>query len=203
MKSRLVGAFNAWNVLGMLGALLVSNVPLAKAVDALAQVEAPAGRMQHFGGNGQPLVIVDYAHTPDALEKALTALRPIVAETGELVCVFGCGGNRDAGKRPEMGRIAGELADRVIVTDDNPRREDPMAIAEAILRGVKSTGNRRWALEPDRAHAIAVAVAKAKPGDVVLVAGKGHEPYQERDDVRTPFSDAEATRNALAARRSA
>jgi UDP-N-acetylmuramoyl-L-alanyl-D-glutamate--2,6-diaminopimelate ligase len=203
VKSRLIGRFNAWNLLGMLGVLLVSNVPLAQAVEALAHVEPPAGRMQRFGGGAEPLVIVDYAHTPDALEKALTALRPIVADGGELVCVLGCGGNRDAGKRPEMGRIAAELASRVIVTDDNPRREDPMAIAEAILRGVKATGSRRWALEPDRAKAIGIAVANAKPGDVVLVAGKGHETYQERDGVRTPFSDADSARAALAARGSA
>ncbi len=200
VKSALVGAFNAWNLLGILGVLLVSNVPLAKAVEALAHVDAPAGRMQRFGGGDEPLVIVDYAHTPDALEKALTALRPVVAEGGELVCVFGCGGNRDAGKRPEMGRIAAELADRVVVTDDNPRNEEPGAIAEAILRGIKATGNRRWALEPERAHAIRVAVAKARPGDVVLIAGKGHETYQERNGVRTPFSDGEAAQGALAAR---
>jgi UDP-N-acetylmuramoyl-L-alanyl-D-glutamate--2,6-diaminopimelate ligase len=200
VKSRLVGAFNAWNLLGMLGVLLVGNVPLAKAVEALARIEAPAGRMQRFGGGTSPLVIVDYAHTPDALEKALTALRPVVGEGGELVCVFGCGGNRDPGKRPEMGRIAAQLSDRVVVTADNPRNEEPAAIAEAILRGIKATGNRKWALEPDRAHAIEVAITKARPGDVVLVAGKGHEDYQERNGVRTPFSDAEVAQAVLAAR---
>ncbi len=148
---RLVGAFNAWNALGVLGVLLASDVPLPAAVAALAKVEAPRGRMERQGGEQKPLAIVDYAHSPDALEKALTALRPVVAKGGELVCVFGCGGNRDPGKRPEMGRVAGELADRVFVTSDNPRDEEPGAIAEAVVRGVRETTNRRWALELDRA----------------------------------------------------
>ena len=134
----------------MLGVLLASDVPLDVATAALARLQPPAGRMQRLGGGDRPLVIVDYAHTPDALEKVLTALRPAVAAAGELICVFGCGGDRDAGKRPEMGHIAARFADRVVVTSDNPRSEDPAAIANAVARGVRDEGNRRWSIEVDR-----------------------------------------------------
>jgi len=198
LATKLVGAFNASNVLGCLAALRASEIPLADALSALGEVEPPPGRMQRLGGHDAPLVVVDYAHTPDALEKVLRALRPAVTEGGELVCVFGCGGDRDAGKRPEMGRIAATLADRVIVTTDNARSEDPAAIASAIVHGIRETGNRRWSVDLDRATAITAAIAGAKAGDVVLVAGKGHEDYQEANGVRTPFSDAEATAAALA-----
>jgi UDP-N-acetylmuramyl tripeptide synthase len=154
--------------------------------------------MQRFGGGFAPLVVVDYAHSPDALEKVLTALRPAVVEGGDLVCVFGCGGDRDAGKRPDMGRIAIRLADRVVVTSDNPRNEDPAAIADAIVRGIRETGRSQWTLELDRGAAIREAIASARGGDVVLVAGKGHEDYQESRGVRTHFSDAEVATVALA-----
>jgi UDP-N-acetylmuramoyl-L-alanyl-D-glutamate--2,6-diaminopimelate ligase len=127
----------------------------------------------------------------------LTALRPAVAAAGELICVFGCGGDRDAGKRPEMGHIAARFADRVVVTSDNPRSEDPAAIANAVVRGVRDEGNRRWSIEIDRDQAIRNAIGAAKPGDIVLIAGKGHETYQERDGVRTPFSDAAVAAAAL------
>jgi UDP-N-acetylmuramoyl-L-alanyl-D-glutamate--2,6-diaminopimelate ligase len=187
-------------VLGCLAALLASDVPLVDALAALAVVEAPPGRMQRLGGHDAPLVIIDYAHSPDALEKVLQALRPAVAEDHELVCVFGCGGDRDAGKRPEMGRVAATLADRVIVTTDNPRGEDPAAIASAIVHGIRDSGNRRWSVDLDRTAAINAAISDAKAGDVVLVAGKGHEDYQEANGVRTPFSDAEAAAAALARR---
>lgn len=200
LHARLVGEFNATNLLGVLGVLLVSGIELEAALGYLAQVDAPPGRMQRFGGNGAPLVIVDYAHTPDALEKALTALRPAVGQGGELVCVFGCGGERDRGKRPEMGRLAARLADRVVVTSDNPRNEDPAAIASETVRGIRETGNRRYAVELDRAVAIATAIAEAKPSSVVLLAGKGHEAYQECAGARHPFSDADHAVRALAAR---
>jgi UDP-N-acetylmuramoyl-L-alanyl-D-glutamate--2,6-diaminopimelate ligase len=153
--------------------------------------------MQRLGGDGVPLVVIDYAHSPDALEKALRALKPAVAGAGELVCVFGCGGDRDKGKRPEMGRIAGMLADRVVVTTDNPRSEDPAQIASAVVRGVQQSGARRWTVEIDRALAIRAAIASAKSADVVLVAGKGHETYQEMASVRLPFADAEHVAAAL------
>jgi UDP-N-acetylmuramoyl-L-alanyl-D-glutamate--2,6-diaminopimelate ligase len=191
------GTFNASNLLACLGVLLVSEVGLADALEALSHVKAPPGRMQQLGGGDNPLVIIDYAHTPDALEKVLAALRPGVPKGGDLICVFGCGGDRDPGKRPEMGRVAGERADRVIVTTDNPRSEDPAAIASGIIRGVRETSNRRWTVDLDRATAIAGAISGAKQGDVVLIAGKGHEDYQEVAGVRTHFSDAEAALAAL------
>src|SRR5439155_18474050 len=169
----------------------VSGVDFESALAFLGQTQAPPGRMQRLGGGGEPLVVVDYAHTPDALEKALTALRPALASTGELVCVFGCGGERDRGKRPEMGRIAARLADRVIVTSDNPRNESPAAIASEVVHGIREAGNRRYAVELARAAAIANAVLEAKPGDVVLLAGKGHETYQETAGVRHPFQDSD------------
>jgi UDP-N-acetylmuramyl-tripeptide synthetase len=197
--SPMVGTFNAQNLLGVLGVLLASDVPIDMATAALSRLQPPAGRMQRLGGNDRPLVIVDYAHTPDALEKVLNALRPAVAATSELICVFGCGGDRDPGKRPEMGHVAARFADRVVVTSDNPRSEDPSAIANAVARGVRDQGHRRWTIEVDRGDAIRKAIGTAKAGDVVLVAGKGHETYQERDGVRTPFSDADVAAAALSA----
>jgi UDP-N-acetylmuramyl-tripeptide synthetase len=195
----MIGTFNAQNLLGVLGVMLASDIPLESAVEALARLQPPAGRMQRLGGGDQPLVIVDYAHTPDALEKVLTALRPALTAPGELICVFGCGGDRDAGKRPEMGHIAARFADRVVVTSDNPRGEDPAVIANAVARGVRDEGNRRWTIEVDRREAIRQAIGAAKIGDVVLIAGKGHETYQESQGVRTPFSDAVEAAAALSA----
>jgi UDP-N-acetylmuramoyl-L-alanyl-D-glutamate--2,6-diaminopimelate ligase len=200
LPTGLVGAFNASNLLGCLAVLLASDVALPEALAALATVEAPPGRMQRLGGGIQPLVVVDYAHSPDALEKVLTALKSAVMEGGALVCVFGCGGDRDAGKRPEMGRVASALADRVIVTSDNPRSEDPAAIASAIVHGIRETGNRHWVVDLDRKTAIDAGVDGARPGDVVLIAGKGHEDYQEVNGARTYFSDVEVAAAALARR---
>jgi UDP-N-acetylmuramyl-tripeptide synthetase len=198
-----VGAFNVSNLLATLGALLASDVALETALDALSRVAPPPGRMERHGGDGAPLVVIDYAHTPDALEKVLAAMRPAVARGGELVCVFGCGGDRDPGKRPVMGRVAAELADRVVVTTDNPRYEDPAAIAAAVAKGVVESGRRRWLVELDRAAAIDAAVHAAKPGDVIVVAGKGHETYQEVAGERRPYSDARAVDDALAGRSAA
>jgi len=152
------------------------------------------GRLERVGGGGTPLVVIDYAHTPDALEKALEALRPTVAAGHRLVCVFGCGGDRDAGKRPLMGDAAARLADHVIVTSDNPRGETPGAIIDQILAGISGDAE---SIE-DRQVAIFSAVHQARPGDVVLLAGKGHETYQEIAGVRHPFSDGEVARAALA-----
>jgi len=197
--SPMVGTFNAQNLLGVLGVMLASDIAIDVATAALSRLQPPIGRMQRLGGTDRPLVIVDYAHSPDALEKVLTALRPAVPASGELICVFGCGGDRDAGKRPEMGHIAARFADRIVVTSDNPRSEDPSAIASAVARGVREEGNRRWTIELDRGDAIRNAIGAAKAGDVVLVAGKGHETYQERDGVRTPFSDAAVAAAALSA----
>ena len=199
LRAPVIGAFNAANVLGVLGVLLASDVPLDAALRALARIEPPPGRMQRQGGDALPLVVVDYAHSPDALQKVLTALRPAVASGRELVCVFGCGGDRDKGKRPEMGAVAGRLADCVVVTSDNPRTEDPAAIANEVVSGIQASPNRRWSVELDRAKAIRMAIAAAQPGDVVLVAGKGHEDYQEKNGVRHHFSDARVVDAVLAA----
>jgi UDP-N-acetylmuramyl-tripeptide synthetase len=171
----------------------VSDVGLADALEALSHVKAPPGRMQQLGGGENPLVIVDYAHTPDALEKVLTALRPGVPKGGDLICVFGCGGDRDPGKRPLMGEAAERLADRVILTSDNPRGEEPAAIIAAIAAGMRNP----VVIEADRAAAIRRAVGEAAAADVVLLAGKGHEPYQEVAGVRRPFSDAQEALSAL------
>jgi UDP-N-acetylmuramyl-tripeptide synthetase len=198
LRAPVVGAFNAQNLLGVLGVLLASDVKLDDAVATLGRITPPAGRMQRIGGRGKPLVVVDYAHTPDALEQVLTALRPAVPQGGELVCVFGCGGERDPGKRPEMGAIAAAHADRIVVTSDNPRGEDPLGIASAVVHGVREAGHRRWSVETDRRVAIASAIAAAKANDIVLIAGKGHETYQEFQGKRTPFSDAREADAAIA-----
>jgi len=198
VETRIVGEFNAHNLLGVLAVLLESGIPFDAALASLAKLTPPAGRMQRLGGDGQPLVVVDYAHTPDALEKVLLALRPSVPSQGELICVFGCGGDRDKGKRPQMGKIAATLADRIVVTTDNSRGEDPAEIASAIVHGIRQTNLRRYRIELDRAGAIATAIRAARAIDVVLIAGKGHETYQEANGVKTPFADAEHAAGALA-----
>ncbi len=195
----LVGRFNAANLLAVLTTLLVSEVKLDDAVAALAHVVPPPGRMETLGGGAHPLVVVDYAHTPDALEKVLAALRESV-EGGRLVCVFGCGGNRDRGKRPLMGEAAARAADEVWITSDNPRHEAPQAIIDDILGGARGVGEKQALhVEVDRARAIFEAIGGAHQGDIVLIAGKGHEDYQEIGDERQPFSDAAMARKALAA----
>lgn len=192
LQARLVGRFNASNLLAVLAVLLSSDVALAHAIDVIAAIEPVAGRMQQMGGDERPLVVIDYAHTPDALEKVLLALRE--QSRGRLFCVFGCGGNRDAGKRPLMGEVASRLADKVIVTSDNPRNEAAGAIVAQIEDGLHGD----YEIELDRAKAIRAAIAQAKAGDIVLVAGKGHEHYQEVAGVRMPFSDEAEVRAALA-----
>ncbi len=195
LRATVHGAFNALNLLGCLAVLASSGVPFAKALLALAAVRAPRGRMERLGGAGRPTVVVDYAHSPDALAKVLAALRPSVAAGGRLVCVFGCGGERDRGKRPDMGRIAEEMADAVVVTSDNPRGETPQTIIDDVLSGLRAPAAAM--VEPDRARAIASVVASADSGDVVLIAGKGHETHQEVAGVRCPFDDAEHAAAAL------
>ena len=193
VQSPLFGAYNAANLLGVLGVLLASDVPFGAALDALGPLSAVEGRMQAIGGGDKPLIVIDYAHTADALEQVLTALRAHV-RTGRLICVFGCGGDRDAGKRPLMGEVAARLADAVTVTSDNPRSEDPQQIIAAVLAGVRS----EVSTEPDRERAIARAIANASAGDVVLIAGKGHERWQEIAGVRYPFSDLAVASKHLA-----
>jgi UDP-N-acetylmuramoyl-L-alanyl-D-glutamate--2,6-diaminopimelate ligase len=197
VSSGVLGLFNVYNLLAVLGALLAAGVALDDAVRAVAALKPVAGRLERIGGGEAPLIVVDYAHTPDALEKALAALRPAVAPGHRLVCVFGCGGDRDPGKRPMMGEAAARLADHVIVTSDNPRNEDPARIISQVMQGIPVGRADSIA---DRQVAIFDAIHHAVAGDVVLLAGKGHETYQEIAGVRHPFSDAEVARAALEAR---
>jgi UDP-N-acetylmuramoyl-L-alanyl-D-glutamate--2,6-diaminopimelate ligase len=196
----IVGAFNVSNLLGVAAVLLASDVKLADVPHLLAALRPVAGRMQKTGGDGKPLAVIDYAHSPDALEKVLTALRPVArARGGRLAVVFGCGGDRDPGKRPLMGTIAARLADHVTITSDNPRSEDPAEIVREIAQGARA-GIAPVRIVVDRAAAIAAALASAKAPDVVLIAGKGHEPYQEIAGVRHPFSDLAHAEAALSKR---
>ncbi|MGH8134048.1 MAG: Mur ligase family protein, partial [Steroidobacteraceae bacterium] len=190
----LAGEFNVDNALTVLAVLLAWNVPLGEAVRALTRCRPASGRMEMFGGRGRTaLAIVDYAHTPDALQKALRAAR--LHCRGQLRVVFGCGGDRDAGKRPLMGRIAAELADELIVTDDNPRTEDPARIVADIIAGIAPRAP--LVVEHDRALAIRLSVERSGPDDVVLIAGKGHEDYQVHGTVRRPFRDQAVVMDAL------
>jgi len=202
LKSPLLGQFNASNLLAALATLLELGMPLQAAIDALQQVQAPAGRMERFCANDKPLCVVDYAHTPDALAQALSTLRGHLKPKSEakLWVVFGCGGNRDVSKRPRMGRVAAELADRVIVTDDNPRDEDGTTIVQGILAGIAQQGHAekdKVVVERDRRRAIAFALTEAAPDDIVLIAGKGHEDYQEIGGVRHAYSDRDTVRELL------
>ncbi|WP_374604315.1 UDP-N-acetylmuramoyl-L-alanyl-D-glutamate--2,6-diaminopimelate ligase [Arenimonas sp.] len=195
--SPLLGRFNVENLLAVAGTLRALGWPLAEVAAMLPRLSPVGGRMSRTGGrDGKPLVVVDYAHTPDALQQALAALREHTP--GRLTCVFGCGGERDAGKRPLMAAIAEAGADRVIVTDDNPRREDGDAIVAGILAGF--TSREAVQVERDRRAAIALALAGAGADDIVLVAGKGHEPYQEIAGVRHAFDDLQVAGELLGAR---
>jgi UDP-N-acetylmuramoyl-L-alanyl-D-glutamate--2,6-diaminopimelate ligase len=200
LQTHLVGQYNVSNLLGVLGMMRAIGVPLADAVAACGGLLPVPGRMERIHVAGQPLVAVDYAHTPDALDKALAALRPLAAQRGgELWCVFGCGGDRDPVKRPLMAAVAEKNADRVVVTSDNPRSEKPEAIISQILLGLSHADVVE--VQADRARAIAETIAAARPQDVVLVAGKGHEDYQEIAGVRHPFSDQAHAQAALRARK--
>ena len=200
LHTHLIGTYNVANLLGVLGTLRALGVPLAEAARACDGLMPVPGRMDCVGEPGEPLVVVDYAHTPDAIEKALQALHSLArSRGGRLWCVFGCGGDRDPSKRPLMGGIAQAGADRVLVTSDNPRSESPQTIIDQILAGLSDPAAVE--VEPDRAAAIARAVAEADAGDVVLVAGKGHEDYQEIAGVRRPFSDRGQAIEALRRRR--
>jgi len=192
-QAPLLGAFNADNLMAALGALLAAGVPLDEAAGRLAKVKTVPGRMELFAQAGMPRVVVDYAHTPHALETALQALRPHCQ--GELICVFGAGGDRDTGKRPHMGAVAERYADRVVLTSDNPRSEKPDAILDQIAAGFEQPQRARRQVERDRA--IAETIATAAPDDLVLVAGKGHEDDQQIGDQRLPFSDRAHVLQAL------
>ncbi|MBP6405406.1 MAG: UDP-N-acetylmuramoyl-L-alanyl-D-glutamate--2,6-diaminopimelate ligase [Proteobacteria bacterium] len=202
LQTRLVGQYNVSNLLGVMAAMRAMGVPLAAAVQACGGLLPVPGRMERIALDGQPLVAVDYSHTPDALDKALAALRPLARQRGgQLWCVFGCGGNRDTTKRPLMAAVAEKNADRVVVTSDNPRDEKPEAIISQILLGLSH--HQCVQVQADRAQAIAGTLAQAGASDVVLIAGKGHEDYQEIGGVKHPFSDLTHARAALAQRSAA
>lgn len=188
----IVGAFNLQNAMTVLCVLLAMDWPLTKAVAQLATLKAVVGRMEKLGGQGKPTVIVDYAHTPDALEKVLLSTKG----NGQLWVVFGCGGDRDTGKRPQMGRIAETCADHVIVTDDNPRTEDANGIIKDILQGCISN---KISVINDRTTAINSAIQQATASDCIVIAGKGHENYQDMKGIKIPFSDQVVAQQALAA----
>ncbi|CAH2771721.1 MAG: UDP-N-acetylmuramoyl-dipeptide--2,6-diaminopimelate ligase (EC [uncultured Caballeronia sp.] len=197
-----LGEFTVSNLLGVLGALLAAQIPLDAALVQIAKLEPVNGRMQRLGGrlqNDEPLVVIDYAHTPDALEKTLAVLRPITeVRGGQLICMFGCGGDRDATKRPLMGAIAEKNADHVVITSDNPRSEDPLAIIDQVAAGFQDASKTRRI--EDRASAILQAIRTAAREDVVVLAGKGHEATQEIMGKKRAFSDQDHARLVLAAR---
>jgi UDP-N-acetylmuramoyl-L-alanyl-D-glutamate--2,6-diaminopimelate ligase len=194
VQSPLLGRFNVDNLLAVAGTLHALGHAPERIASLLGQLQPIRGRMNRLGGHaGQPLVVIDYAHSPDALQQALESLREHVE--GRLVCVFGCGGERDRGKRPQMATIAEARADVVIVTDDNPRGEDGDAIVADILAGLSTPAAAT--VQRDRAAAIAMAIGQAGAGDIVLVAGKGHEPYQEIAGVKHAFDDAAVARAVL------
>ncbi|MGH8187085.1 MAG: Mur ligase family protein, partial [Steroidobacteraceae bacterium] len=196
LRSRFIGEFNVDNLLAVLATLVGWNLTLSDAIAAVAECGAPPGRMETLTVPGKPLVIVDYAHTPDALEKVLLAARKHCA--GKLICAFGCGGDRDPAKRPVMGAIAERLADRIIITDDNPRTENGDAIVANIVGGLSQP--QRATIERDRAAAIALAISLGGDNDVIVIAGKGHEDYQIVGAERRHFSDRETALAELEAR---
>ncbi|NDZ14698.1 UDP-N-acetylmuramoyl-L-alanyl-D-glutamate--2,6-diaminopimelate ligase [Variovorax sp. WS11] len=202
LSTQLIGQYNVANLLGVLGTLRALGLTLAQAVAACARLDSVPGRMERVSLPGRPLAVVDYAHTPDALDKALAGLRPLARQRGgQLWCMFGCGGDRDRAKRPMMAAVAEKQADRVVLTSDNPRSEKPGAIISQILLGLARPEAAQ--VEPDRAEAIRQTLAQAAPDDVVLLAGRGHEAWQEIAGERIAFSDRAHAIDALTQRRGA
>ena len=198
VRTHLIGRFNVSNALAIAAVLIVRGVSFAQVVSLLESLQAVPGRMQQLGGVDAPLVVIDYAHTPDALQKVLDTLRPVAeARQGRLWCVFGCGGDRDPGKRPQMG-LAADRADHIMVTSDNPRNEDPAHIIGQIVDGVPQSDRQKLQIIEDRATAILSAIRHAGKHDVILLAGKGHEEYQEVKGRRLAFRDADHAALALA-----
>jgi len=197
VKVPLYGDFNSENVLTVLAVMLAMGVSMPEAVKRLPFIKPVTGRMERFGGDGRPLIFVDYAHTPDALEKVLSSMRKHCGQA--LWVVFGCGGNRDKGKRPQMGRIAEQWADHVIITDDNPRFENGLEIVDDILAGCSSIGRGSGKVDVirNREQAIQNVIARAAVNDCIVIAGKGHEDYQEINGVQTAFSDSRVVLDAL------
>ncbi len=202
LQTQMIGTFNVSNLLGVIAAMRSLGVPLTDAVAVCAQLQPVPGRMECISEPNAPLLAVDYAHTPDALGQVLDALRPLANQRkGKLLCVFGCGGDRDNTKRPMMGALAAQKADQVIVTSDNPRSEKPEAIIAQILLGAQQSRAGQVQVQADRARAIYEAVAAASASDVILLAGKGHETTQEVGGVKLPFSDRAHALEALQARK--
>ena len=189
------GMFSVYNVLAAVTAALAMGIDLSVALKALENVKGVAGRFEVVAK--KPLVIVDYAHTPDGLENVLNSAREITPKDGKLICLFGCGGDRDATKRPKMGAIAEKIADKIVITSDNPRSEDPQTIITDIIAGLKSTNPDKVTVEPDRGHAIALLKTIAGNNDVVVIAGKGHEDYQILKDRTIHFDDREEARKVF------
>jgi UDP-N-acetylmuramoyl-L-alanyl-D-glutamate--2,6-diaminopimelate ligase len=195
VRLALIGRFNVQNAMVALGVMLECGVEFKRAISDLQKLKTVPGRMELFSRNQGPAVVVDFAHTPDALQQVLESLKAHV--DGRLYCVFGCGGDRDRGKRPQMGKVAESLADVVVLTSDNPRSENPDDIIGDISKGLMFP--EKAIIEPSRARAIRLAIESAGKGDMVLVAGKGHEAFQVVGDLKLPFSDQEQVRSALEA----
>jgi len=195
INSTLFGRFNSDNLLAAIGSLMAVGIDLDQALKAIKQCHAVEGRMQLIANQHQANIVVDFAHTPAALKQALTSLRSHYSADEKIWCVFGCGGDKDSGKRAEMGKIVEHYADQVIVTDDNPRNEEPQHITDEILSGMNMPEN--CIIQHDRAEAIAYAIHHAKPNDIVLIAGKGHEMYQEINGVKSPFNDVDVVMKLL------
>jgi UDP-N-acetylmuramoyl-L-alanyl-D-glutamate--2,6-diaminopimelate ligase len=192
VQTKIVGDFNLENILAVMTVLLAKGYALNVVADKVSRLLPVKGRMEGFGGNKKPFVFVDYAHTPDALEKLLLSLKKYSQQ--KLCLIFGCGGNRDKGKRAEMGAIAGRYADRVVITNDNPRYEDPQQIINSILEGCL---NQDTEVIQNRTQAIQTVIKKANESDCIVIAGKGHEDYQEIKGIKHPFSDQEIVKQAL------
>ena len=196
LSTQLVGLYNVYNLLGVIAALRAMNVPLADAVASCVDLLPVPGRMDTLALEGLPLVVIDYAHTPDALEKVLSALKPVATHRGgRLWCVFGCGGDRDASKRSLMGAMAEKIADEIVITSDNPRSEDPQVIIDQVVSGLRCPSSAHVKIFRD--VAITDVICLAQPEDVVLLAGKGHEDFQEISGVKFPFSDRVHAQTAL------
>jgi len=197
IKTSLLGIPNIYNVLSATATAIALNIPLDIVQSAFSEIETPAGRFEKVDEGQDFLVFVDYAHTPDALERLLTSIKRFkeqVSKDGRIITVFGCGGNRDRGKRPVMGRIATELSDIAIITSDNPRWEEPIEIIREIESGISKDN---YMIVPDRSMSLSIGTKMCKTGDILVVAGKGHEDYQEIQGKRYPFSDREVLKETL------
>ncbi len=197
VKTKLVGSFNAYNLLGIYGAAIILNQNRVRVLEILSELDPVEGRFEHFRSSAGVVWIVDYAHTPDAVENVLKTIRDIKGDDGKIITVIGCGGDRDAAKRPIMAEIAAELSDRLILTSDNPRSEDPVSIIEQMKKGLDDDGAKKTLAIVDRREAIKEACSLAIAGDIILLAGKGHETYQEISGIKYHFDDKEELRACL------